>query len=53
MSKGVKDYVFPDSDGERAFATDLDAADEVAVYAKLPRAFQILTPVGNYAPTGP
>lgn len=50
VSKGVQNYVFPDSDGERAFATDLDAADEVVVYAKLPRAFQIPTPVGNYAP---
>ena len=50
VSKGVQDYVFPDSEGERAFATDLDSADEVAVYAKLPRAFQIPTPVGNYAP---
>jgi type III restriction enzyme len=48
--KGVQDYVFPDSEGERAFVTDLDSADEVAVYAKLPRAFQIPTPVGNYAP---
>lgn len=50
VNKGVQEYVFPDSDGERAFATDLDSADEVAVYAKLPRAFQIPTPVGNYAP---
>lgn len=35
---------------ERRFAEDLDAASEVVVYAKLPRAFQIPTPVGNYAP---
>ena len=35
---------------ERRFAEDLDAADEVVVYAKLPRSFQIPTPVGNYAP---
>lgn len=32
------------------FAEDLDAADEVCVYAKLPRTFQIPTPVGNYSP---
>ena len=44
------DYVFTDSDGERTFAEDLDAATEVCVYAKLPRSFQIPTPVGNYAP---
>ncbi len=38
------------SQGERTFAEDLDKADEVSVYAKLPRSFQIPTPVGNYAP---
>ena len=48
--KNVQRFVFPDSQGERRFAEDLDAADEVLVYAKLPRAFQIPTPVGNYAP---
>ena len=48
--KNIQRFVFPDSDGERRFAEDLDAHDEVAVYAKLPRAFQIPTPAGNYAP---
>lgn len=52
--KNVQDYVFPDGAVERSverrFAEDLDAADEVVVYAKLPRAFQIPTPVGSYAP---
>ena len=48
--KSIMDYVFTDSEGERAFAADLDAATEVCVYAKLPRSFQIPTPVGNYAP---
>ena len=48
--KHILDYVFPDSQGERTFAEDLDKAEEVCVYAKLPRAFQIPTPVGNYAP---
>ena len=28
----------------------MDAAEEVCVYAKLPRGFHIPTPVGNYAP---
>ena len=50
VRKGVQDYVFPDSDGEGAFAANLEAAEEVEVYAKLPRTFQIPTPVGNYAP---
>ena len=48
--KHVTDYVVSDADGERRFAHDLDEADEVVVYAKLPRAFRIPTPVGNYAP---
>ena len=48
--KNIQRFVFPDSDGERKFAEDLDLHDEVAVYAKLPRTFQIPTPVGNYAP---
>ncbi len=48
--KHILDYVFTDSKGERKFAEDLDAANEVCVYAKLPRTFQIPTPVGNYAP---
>ncbi len=48
--KHILDYVFPDSEGERHFAEDLDKAEEVCVYAKLPRSFQIPTPVGDYAP---
>ena len=52
--KAIQDYVFTDGSGEksieRKFAEDLDAADEVCVYAKLPRTFQIPTPVGNYSP---
>jgi type III restriction enzyme len=35
---------------EMKFARALEAAEEVCVYAKLPRSFQIPTPVGNYAP---
>lgn len=48
--KHITDYVVSDSQGERNFAHDLDEANEVVVYAKLPRTFQIPTPVGNYAP---
>lgn len=48
--KHILDYVFTDSKGERKFAEDLDQAEEVCVYAKLPRSFKIPTPVGNYAP---
>ena len=47
----MQDYVVWDSEGEKEFAEELEAAEgKVAVYAKLPRSFQIPTPVGNYAP---
>lgn len=49
-TKHITDYVVSDSIGERNFAHDLDEASEVVVYAKLPRSFQIPTPVGSYAP---
>ena len=48
--KHIMDYVFSDSDRERNFASALDGASEVCVYAKLPHSFKIPTPVGNYAP---
>lgn len=53
--KHIRDYVFVDSINketsvERNFAMALDNADEVCVYAKLPRGFYIPTPVGNYSP---
>lgn len=53
-NKHIQDYVVTDGTAEnsveRRFAEDLDKAEEVCVYAKLPRTFQIPTPVGNYAP---
>ncbi|MBR0281380.1 MAG: DEAD/DEAH box helicase family protein [Oscillibacter sp.] len=54
--KHIQDYVFTDGyakDGksvERRFAEDMEKAEEVCVYAKLPRGFAIPTPVGNYSP---
>lgn len=39
-----------DSKIEREFVQQLDTANEVVVYAKLPRGFLIPTPVGNYNP---
>jgi type III restriction enzyme len=50
VKKHITDYLIADSKGERDFANSMDEADEVVVYAKLPRTFQIPTPVGNYAP---
>lgn len=55
-TKAVQDYVFTDGYAqngqsvERKFVQNLDAAQEVCVYAKLPRGFEIPTPVGNYSP---
>ncbi|MEG6501459.1 MULTISPECIES: restriction endonuclease [unclassified Desulfovibrio] len=53
----IQDYIFTDGSTansvERRFAEDLDVADEVIVYAKLPRGprgFYIPTPVGKYSP---
>lgn len=52
--KNVQDYVFAYGTAERSierkFAEEMDLDDKVIVYAKLPRGFQIPTPVGNYAP---
>ena len=55
--KHITDYIFtdgyakkPEDSVEARFAKQLESADEVAVYAKLPKAFQIPTPVGNYSP---
>ena len=55
--RSIQPYVFTDGTAadsiERRFAEDLDVADEVIVYAKLPRGprgFYIPTPVGNYSP---
>lgn len=52
--KHIQDYVFTDGYAEksveRRFAEDMDSAEEVCVYAKLPRGFHIPTPVGNYSP---
>ncbi|WP_313151677.1 type III restriction-modification system endonuclease [Lacrimispora sp.] len=53
-NKAIQDYVFTDGTAEqsieRRFVQDLDAAQEVCVYAKLPKGFHIPTPVGNYSP---
>ena len=52
--KHIEDFVVTDgtneNNNEMKFATALENADEVCVYAKLPRTFQIPTPVGDYAP---
>lgn len=54
-NRHIKDYVFVDGVNktgsvELEFAMALDNADEVCVYAKMPKMFYIPTPVGNYSP---
>ena len=55
-NKAIQDYLFTDGyavDGqstERKFVSNLDSAEEVVVYAKLPKGFSIPTPVGHYSP---
>ena len=53
----IQDFIFTDGSAEksteRQFAEELDNAEEVVVYAKLPkgpRGFFIPTPVGHYSP---
>lgn len=53
-TKHIQDYVYTDGSAEESvekrFAKNLDGANEVCVYAKLPKGFAIPTPVGNYSP---
>ena len=50
LQRHIYDYVLTDSNVERTFVKELDASNEVVVYAKLPRGFLIPTPVGDYNP---
>jgi type III restriction enzyme len=50
LQRHIYDYAPTDSKVERAFVKELDTANEVVVYAKLPRGFLIPTPVGDYNP---
>ena len=52
--KAIQDYVFTDGtvekSVERDFAEKLEGAEEVNIYAKLPKGFYIPTPIGHYSP---
>lgn len=49
--KHIQDYAIWESRTvEEAFIKDLEASEEVSVFAKLPRAFKIPTPMGDYNP---
>jgi type III restriction enzyme len=48
--KSLYEYVPYDSQVERNFARDIDEHSEVRYFTKLPRWFEIETPVGRYRP---
>jgi len=48
--KSVYDHVVYDSENEAAFARSMEQFASVKVYAKLPRWFQVPTPLGPYNP---
>lgn len=50
LKNHIYDYAITDSRVEREFVAELDASNEIVVYAKLPRGFLIPTPVGDYNP---
>ena len=50
VNRHMYDCVFTDSKNECDFVTELDTVTDVAVYAKLPKAFSIPAPVGDYNP---
>lgn len=50
VSKSVYEYVEYDSEIEREFARKLDQRDDIRLFMKLPRWFEIDTPVGKYNP---
>src|SRR5665647_458151 len=50
VQSSVYEYVAYDSEVEREFARQLDARDDIKLFVKLPRWFEIDTPVGKYNP---
>jgi type III restriction enzyme len=50
VHKSVYEYVVYDSEVERAFASQLDAREDIKLFVKLPGWFHIDTPVGVYNP---
>ncbi|MGD9901730.1 MAG: DEAD/DEAH box helicase family protein [Spirochaetales bacterium] len=49
-SRSIMDFIKVDSLVEKQFVHEIEGKEEIKVYAKLPRAFYIKTPMGNYAP---
>lgn len=50
VEKSVYEYVAYDSEVEREFARRLDEREDIKLFVKLPRWFEIDTPVGKYNP---
>ena len=50
VGKSVYEYVVYDSEIERQFARKLDERVDVKLFVKLPRWFEVDTPVGKYNP---
>ncbi|HZL04339.1 MAG TPA: type III restriction endonuclease subunit R, partial [Coriobacteriia bacterium] len=50
VQSSVYEYVAYDSEVEREFARRLDERDDIKLFVKLPRWFEIDTPVGQYNP---
>ncbi|NOT76996.1 MAG: DEAD/DEAH box helicase family protein [Cyclobacteriaceae bacterium] len=50
VKNSIYDAVVYDSEVERKFADDLDKRDDIKLFVKLPRWFQVETPVGFYNP---
>jgi len=50
VNHSVYEYVVFDSEVERAFARRLDQREDIKLFVKLPRWFEVDTPVGKYNP---
>jgi type III restriction enzyme len=50
VNKSIYEYVQYDSEVEREFAKRLDQREDIKLFVKLPRWFEIDTPVGKYNP---
>ena len=50
VKKSLYDYIVYDSDTEREFAKKLEERTDIKLFVKLPRWFEVDTPVGKYNP---
>jgi type III restriction enzyme len=50
VTKSVYEYVVYDSEVEREFAEKLDEREDIKLFVKLPRWFEIDSPIGKYNP---